>query len=260
MDANVAAVAVAALALIGTLYTAYTNLKSKQKEKRSEAEEAARRQADEMKKRADEAEAALKERAQQETLEEIRRAVKDLADKVDGVSRNVQSVHHRVDAMQMKFSARLQDTEESIDKITKLLSRYARTYSSLIAMNHQTSERVQQMIRMESYNLKFTKGVADFLDSMGTVILKMHADESDDKAYQELQSVLDGVEISRQTFLQNMMQENVNMFQNPANQVKMDAAPTQAEIDDAGMPHVDHSTFQDGHMYSGEDGEYRAPT
>ena len=250
VDANIATVLVAALSLIGSIIVGFMQMRSSRQEKQSASEAEARKQAEDMKKKADEAEEKLKEREQQETLDEIRRTLDTLTAKVDNVSKNVQSVHSRVDAMQLKFSARLQETEESIDKITKLLSRYARTYSSLIAMNQQTSERVQQMIRMESYNLKFTKGVADFLDSMGTAVLGLHAAESDSRAYQSLQKVLDGVEVSRQDFLQNVMQENVNMFQNPTNQVKMEATPTQEEIDGAAMRHVDHSTFQDGHKYN----------
>ena len=249
MDANIATVLVAGLALIGTIANGLIQLRSQKKEKQTENEAAAQRQANEMKKEADVAKQQLKDQEQKETLDEIKRSIAALSEKVDSVSNGVRSVHTRVDAMQTKFSKRLQDTEESIDKITLLLSRQARTYSSLIAMNQQNSERVQQMIRMESYNLKFTKGVADLLNSMGIAVLGLHADDEDSKPKQAIQRIIDAVEASRQEFLQDVMQENVNMFQNPAHQVKAEAAPTQKEIDDAGMGRVDYSTFEDGYQY-----------
>ncbi|MDE6040009.1 MAG: hypothetical protein K2F99_00380, partial [Muribaculaceae bacterium] len=167
------AIILAIVSLMGTIITSWFSYREKTRSKTSEAEKAAKEEAAREKKEATEARKALEDAHRQQEIDELRRELKDLEQKLEQANASSKSSVTRGDRQHLKVIGRIQDNEESITKITQVLAKNARTYSGLMRMNEQTTEKLRQLIQLEHNNLELTRSVADILAELATTIEKM---------------------------------------------------------------------------------------
>lgn len=174
MDANIAAVICAAIAMIGTAIGAFFQYRSTIKQKKDELEAKNAKELEEAKKKIEESEKAEADRALRDEIQrmtsEVTSSVQAVARDVSDMQKHVKGIDERMDKLSKTMERRMSTHDERMRAIVEVLSKNARTFSALIRAQKQTDTRLQTIMEVESYNLKFSQQTAGALAVVGEVL------------------------------------------------------------------------------------------
>ena len=174
MDANTAAVICAVIAMIGSSIAAFFQYRSTIKQKKNELEAQNAKELEEAKKKIEESEKAEADRALREEIQkmtsEITSSVQTVAKDVSDMQKHVKGLDERMDKLNRTMERRMATHDERMRAIVEVLSKNARTFSALIRAQKQTDTRLQTIMEVESYNLKFSQQTAGALAVVGEVL------------------------------------------------------------------------------------------
>lgn len=215
MDANLANVLCALIAMISAVSIAVVQHRSTKNKEKTDRELAAERELEAQKKEAAEAEKRREREKQKEQLDKMHEEIVGIGKSVEKLGTDVEVLHKQVANMQQKMNARISETEERLDKVTKILSKHARLYSQLTTMQQQTGGRLEQMIRMETYNLQFTSDVATATETLASIIKRIHTQDNESA---DLDKIIQNVAKTKHDFLQSMMKDTADEVRNQGKQ------------------------------------------
>lgn len=225
MDANVATVLCSLIAMISAVSIAVIQHRSAKNKEKTDRELAAEKELEAQKKEAAEAEKKREQEKQKEQLDKMHEEIMGISKSVEKLGTDLGVLHQQVASMQQKVNARIGETEDRLDKVTKILSKHARLYSQLTTMQQQTGGRLEQMIRMETYNLQFTSDVATATESLANIMKRIHT--QDDEAH-ALDEIVQSVAKTKHDFLQSMMKDTADEVRTQSHQ----QAPPKASAPD----------------------------
>lgn len=192
--------AVALIALIGTVFGAVLQYRAAVDNRRSKDAEAARKEAEEATKKLEEAERTKDRQELQRQIEELTSEVQRLGD--------------RFDKLKIATESRLNDHDDSIKKVVEVLSHDARVYSGIMRMHAQTESRMQALMDVQTYNMKFANETATSLRIIGELV--SHALGSTPEDAERLRDTLDASSTTHKNFVDNILNAQQHFFKDTA--------------------------------------------
>lgn len=182
MNEHIATVLCAIIAMMGTIVVAFFQYRSVIRQKKSELEADSAKELEQAKKDLEESKRAEADRALREEIQKMNSAitasVQAVANEVSDMQKHVKGMDERMDKLSRTMERRMATHEERMRAIVEVLSKNARTFSALIRAQKQTDTRLQTIMEVESYNLKFSQQTAGALAIVGEVLAE-HIEAAD---------------------------------------------------------------------------------
>lgn len=215
-------------ALGGVIFQAYLQYKSSRATKATESEKAAKEEAEAAKKEKEKAQAALDEERREKVYGELRDGIKKVSDDIGEMHKSMDKMNARIDRIHTTLNGKLHQTEESIDKITVFLTQYSNGYTAMQSMQKKTDAYIQQLLTLETHNLKFTSDISEVLLEFIEALGKLPQESEETKA--KIQKVSDHIGKTRQQFFNAMMQGNVDGIAHPPTTDTIAGVPDSSDI------------------------------
>lgn len=204
---SIATIVAAGLACVSAIVVAIIQYKQTQTAKRDKELEEANR-------RAEEAERKLEKERREKEQEELREQLRELNESVGKISESVQKeiqyLGARFDKLKLQTESRLEQHDDSIRKIVDVLSRDARMYSNMMRLHAQTETRLQSIMDMQTYNMKFANETATTLRIIGELV--NHAIVNSPEESQKLQAALTDNKNAHSAFVNNLVTAQQDFF------------------------------------------------
>ena len=213
-----ATIVVALLALAGSIFTSVMQYRNKMSA-------AAKAEIDRLQKEKDDAETKLEKEKLEKTFTEMKQSL-------DTMQQNIDKVDRRVEKITLKIDARLQATDDTIVKLTEVLSRNARMYSSMMHVHTENGERIRRLAQFEQYNMQFTKDTAGAIIQIGEIMTKGLPDNEDTRA---LKKLLDNAQTSQNQFVDKVMNTQMGSLVETPQAPDSVSVPTVSETESIAM-------------------------
>jgi predicted RNase H-like nuclease (RuvC/YqgF family) len=210
-----ATIIVALIALFGTIVTAVLQYRATEEAKKA-------KHYDEEKQRADAAERKLEKEQRDREHEQIKAEMESLHKEIAKVHEDVQHLGDRIDAVKKTTDAHLSSHDDTLAKISDILSRDARTYSGLMKMHSQTESRLQALLNIQICSMQFANDTAATLHVVGDILGHTLEDE---EAQGKLSEAVSKHEGAQNNFIKELMNQQQSLF----NSNMMDNASESAE-------------------------------
>lgn len=169
------------------------------KEKKQNAEAAAE------KARADAAEKQLREEHEQQERERLQATL-------DSMQRQINSIETQLTHVSNEMAERMAHAEESINSIVAILSKNARTMSQMMHMHTQTENRLQALMEIEGYNMRFTNETSTTLRAIGEIMAGTLLDPEDAK---KINAKIDDNNKAHTEFIDQIIEKQKDFFTEP---------------------------------------------
>lgn len=204
---HIATIVAAGLACFSAIVVAIIQYKQNQTAKRD-------KELEEANKRAEEAERKLekeqREKEQQELKDQLRELTESVGKMNDSFHKEIQYLGARFDKLKLQTEGRLDQHDESIRKIVDVLSRDARMYSNMMRLHAQTETRLQSIMDMQTYNMKFANETATTLRIIGELVNHAIVNSPEDST--RLQAALTDNKNAHSAFVNNLVTAQQDFF------------------------------------------------
>lgn len=194
------------------------------KEKKQNAEAAAE------KARADAAEKQLREEHEQQERERLQVTL-------DSMQRQINSIETQLTHVSTEMAERMAHAEESINSIVAILSKNARAMSQMMHMHTQTENRLQALMEIEGYNMRFTNETSTTLRAIGEIMAGALLDPEDAK---KINAKIDDNTKAHTEFIDQIIEKQKDFFTEPLATDDQKAEKEIREIEEI----VRHSTYK----------------
>lgn len=209
MDPNMATVLVAAIpaafAMLSASIVAFFQYREHKAKKAKEAEDADKEKAAAEKARADAAERQLREEHEQADRDRLQATL-------EGMQKQISSIESQVNHMSQEMNDRIEHAEESITAIVEILSKNARTMSQMMHMHAQTESRLQALMEIEGYNMRFTNETSTTLRAIGEIIAGALLDQDD---AEKLNAKIEENTRAHKDFIDQIIEKQKDFFSEP---------------------------------------------
>lgn len=203
----IATIAVAALALVGTCVTAIFQYRATVNTRKS-------KELEEAKQRAEAAEKALEKEKQDRQFAELQSQIQSLSSSLEDTRNEIKYVGDRLDKYKKVTDKELEEQGESIQKIIDVLSKNAHMYSGIMHMHAQTESRMQALMDVQTYNMKFANETATTLRIIGELV--SHAMGNNPQDAERLQDALTASSTTHKEFIDNILGAQQHFFKDSA--------------------------------------------
>lgn len=174
MDANVAAVICAAIAMFASTVGAVLQYRATLKQKQAELDANTNKELEQAKQELEKSKRLEAERAFRAEMQDMNRAlatsVDNIAKSVSDMEKHVKGLDERMEKLDVTMERRMTTHEERMRAIVEVLSKNARTFSALVRAQRQTDTRLETIMEVESYNLRFSQETAGALAVVGELL------------------------------------------------------------------------------------------